>query len=440
MGQIYAEAEEVLAYVGSAIQALETDSDYRELWFSDLFTKPDFEAYVATWPSVSPARVTEEICSRAYWRRLWIVQELRLASAARFYFGTRSISREQLRSHLEKFDKARWLVNELRDDANMLAKALLSPYLAEKQLSFAQAFLNFGASTCSDKRDKVFGLQALIRPEERISIDYGRTLGSVIYEVHTRLGTTVWDWANTLPGHLTPHHGKRFLGTHSDDIITYRVKQWTAQSMQIATWFDIKQPKRNIIAWHYNVTAIIHDLGIPTREQTLCDYWNSLWHSLLACAPEHRQQLLAEHLLRAFTESTAISKVLDNIIQQCRLAASDDRGITPKTTIAASACARCGSKRLFGPPISSHDNRAARLQQLNYSFEYQHLTGGPRIEDMSLVLNQCPTCLPVVFQSFKKLRRAVGALLVHIAMKHGYEIVHSYMYHKEEWPLNVDET
>jgi hypothetical protein len=60
---------------------------------------------------------------------------------------------------------------------------LLDPHLrAEHAWSLEKVLLTYCRTECSDSRDRVFGLQALIAPHERISVDYTKSPATLVRE------------------------------------------------------------------------------------------------------------------------------------------------------------------------------------------------------------------------------------------------------------------
>jgi hypothetical protein len=164
MGKIYSWARKVLVWLGQstwfiadllrAMHSLKIDENLKLVWKA----MDDHE-----W--ILKGLGLEELCKIEYWGRLWVVQEYLLAKSVDMWCGTDSVDPE----------KIKWLVYV----------AFNTPYLAEsyaiqllqgrkvrnvhaEQLSLKRHLDDFGIRMkCTDVRDRVYGLLALINEKER---------------------------------------------------------------------------------------------------------------------------------------------------------------------------------------------------------------------------------------------------------------------------------
>jgi hypothetical protein len=193
MGDIYADAATVIAYLGGppnptlssdAITGLQTGSS----------NTPSDDVLLASF----------DMLTRSYWYRLWIVQELRLARKIEYWCGDLCIDREILwmlalylkmrHSHYNVYGhpvlgpraradtiraQAQPVGARYYDTAMSLLLEPTGPILGKQK----HVLGDFSYKLCKDPRDKVFGLQALVIPSDHIVVDYSQTLEHVLYVV-----------------------------------------------------------------------------------------------------------------------------------------------------------------------------------------------------------------------------------------------------------------
>jgi hypothetical protein len=124
----------------------------------------------------------DAVLSHPYWSRLWIVQELLLAKSILLWVNKHVI-------HWRKF---------IRMTDGTWAKQLSPPrtkFLLDHALdrgwagteTLQHTLLTFAASQCSDPRDKVFGLTAIIHQRHGLVVDYRKTVVDVYLEAVTAM-------------------------------------------------------------------------------------------------------------------------------------------------------------------------------------------------------------------------------------------------------------
>lgn len=172
--------------------------------------------------------VLRQVFEFAYWSRLWIVQELRLARSLEFRSGPHTISRSQLSDGISSLTAGHTISRNKPSDGfysvthgepyvqgsertavqhvQSLIKSSVRPKEHSIFASIAQtvrkglrsrvedvdsvtgagdwhldcssldyAVVSFGRQACKDSRDLIFGLHALVHPEERVPVDYAKT-------------------------------------------------------------------------------------------------------------------------------------------------------------------------------------------------------------------------------------------------------------------------
>lgn len=127
-----------------------------------------------------------KICDLAYWKRVWVFQEVYLASKARLYYGTKSIGWRTFIDFCTLLDQTDW-DNDTRYDCASSSGSFrflrsLSPTCAANSktrlVDVLQASL---LQCCSDKRDKLYGVLGLQDRVVRqsIPVDYRKSIFDV---------------------------------------------------------------------------------------------------------------------------------------------------------------------------------------------------------------------------------------------------------------------
>jgi hypothetical protein len=112
-----------------------------------------------------------------YWQRLWILQECFMATSIQISYGRSILSWRDLRDILGSqhsasvSDQLAWLRHSAglkMDDRNK-----------NRAINIAELYTRTHTSQCQDKRDHVFGVQGLLPIDQRVVIDYGKTVEEV---------------------------------------------------------------------------------------------------------------------------------------------------------------------------------------------------------------------------------------------------------------------
>jgi hypothetical protein len=137
--------------------------------------------------------------SNPYWIRLWIVQEIMLARSLTIWWGEHRISRQALEglsrnlSITYKDTVCRpWLKLDSILNHGLSQDSAIGfdqPTSVDSELSYLVRL--FSTSECQDRRDKVFGLMALVRAETVITIDYSKSAEDVYLETVRAMGLDV---------------------------------------------------------------------------------------------------------------------------------------------------------------------------------------------------------------------------------------------------------
>jgi hypothetical protein len=128
--------------------------------------------------------------SRDYWKRLWVVQEFLLARDVRIMCGDYELQLNDLDSVRD--DYCNIVDKETRD--------LVSMKFHKRCFDDGDAVKNNGyhlnklleicyTRECTDPRDRIFGLQGLLRREDRLEVDYALSPNELYHQVSKILDT-----------------------------------------------------------------------------------------------------------------------------------------------------------------------------------------------------------------------------------------------------------
>ena len=299
MGEIYSKATIVFAWLGNLDDAPVFDPQFT--WKHEpKSTQPDF----------APAITLFYMGTAAYWSRLWTVQELALAKEVRIWYRGYSMMAPSFWAQLSCItihnmdfeqnesgghdlswysEKVRRRAARLNADLTPKIGTLLGQGEAGRPSSLAGVLLQFCDGNCSDPRDTVFGLQALIEPSQRIAIDYSMELSElapkVLIEVTKRLSDELVEtpWSFLIDGDLSVKE----LGDKFEQVAKL------VQSMHL------HPASGKALYWAYLVLRIPKDilsLQLMWWVDSVWRLWDALWTNvrMFAAGPKHKE--LAEEL------------------------------------------------------------------------------------------------------------------------------------------------
>lgn len=200
MSHIYRNAKLVYAYIGEHEQA------YHIRDFSGQPVETLRDCPEAAGPLL-------EIFAAAYWSRLWILQELCLAVNVIFWVGEATFPKDFLaecwdfivppaagpsgRRHYRPWSRPFLVTEQTRrflnkpPDAINLALLSIKPAGEGGELDLLTALHMSRSSLCSEPRDKIYGVQALVRKLQRVPVDYKLSQRQVSVAVLERITTFV---------------------------------------------------------------------------------------------------------------------------------------------------------------------------------------------------------------------------------------------------------
>jgi hypothetical protein len=182
MRQIYSRAEEVLAWVGSKPQtALSSIS----------MAVSNLNRYHAT--DEGARQALKEFFNEEYWSRVWIIQEITVASTVVMLYGDLEFPWTELASALKEFliysaqerDESEIDVSEIGIEASHLLKFREHWIDTNKPITLLQAMLWTLHTKATDPRDKIFALLGLCHDGFRLVPipNYKQPLESIISEM-----------------------------------------------------------------------------------------------------------------------------------------------------------------------------------------------------------------------------------------------------------------
>jgi len=142
----------------------------------------------------------------AYWSRLWIIQELKLLRYFRFWWGSYDLDHKGF-SHLwfhtwSRFggknshpntERIEWLIGETsHPEANSSGNRTLSTryprymtsgrHRRQADYKLREVVEQICQADCTDPRDKIFGVQSILCPTSKQTIDYNKNVESLLIE------------------------------------------------------------------------------------------------------------------------------------------------------------------------------------------------------------------------------------------------------------------
>ncbi|KAH6879109.1 heterokaryon incompatibility protein-domain-containing protein [Alternaria rosae] len=227
MGSIYSNARKVLVWLGKegedsdlAIRALTTwtwSRRYSGRALPNLFPNEDKDSKKATKENESATIWTREearsvlsLCGRAYWSRMWIIQEVLLALDKEVHCGTLRLKWYKLVQLYDYLDKVKFSTNQeaftpfhnvlMKSGAMRIANNTSMTRGPSNKLSFNLLFQMYGDHECAEIRDKVYALVGVGRYGSVLELDYRRPVKDILLDVFY-LEIIRWSWERQGGGH-----------------------------------------------------------------------------------------------------------------------------------------------------------------------------------------------------------------------------------------------
>ncbi|KAI0977567.1 heterokaryon incompatibility protein-domain-containing protein [Xylaria arbuscula] len=205
MGTIYSNTTGVLAWLGPEYNDSDLAFDFLETMPGDPEVHWDPEAYphLKTVYKLSHTVALNDLFERAWWHRVWTVQESVLGPTLTFVCGSRQLPAQQAFDvaycwfkHMYTCCQDPWYTifkstagqPGLGDVCTALRK-IKEMRTSRGQFKFTHIISKFMSRHCSDPHDKVYGLLGFANTEEAafISPDYSKSVGQLYQEVSLAL-------------------------------------------------------------------------------------------------------------------------------------------------------------------------------------------------------------------------------------------------------------
>lgn len=182
MSLIYGRASTVIVWLGlpekSDEIALRILRDSTPYWRKTSTTKPQLR--------VANTAMTE-FFRKPYWHRLWVIQELILARQRHVWCGEMNFSWNEIKQFCNLYRQD--FVDGHRQSAQCDDLDIPRPLVhvtvdatPSLRVSFADAITAYALNECADTRDAVYGLQSIVIAEERLAIDYTKSVKEVYFD------------------------------------------------------------------------------------------------------------------------------------------------------------------------------------------------------------------------------------------------------------------
>jgi len=273
MRSIYSRAEEVIVWLG-----VETEGSQLAMqWIEGMGASHQRSSLGlrGRLSCLSPARVIqgqidnwqflEELCTREYWKRVWIVQEVVLAHKIRVYCGDDEAGWEGFENIIKEYDtifKPKAAVKSARQVRKSLPAQLYHLRLLHKDsgCSLLKLLKTTEESLCSDPRDKVYALLGLAAdcPRRNLVADYSTGL--------TEMYTALWKFYVT-------------DGRPDTYVAGSQLFQQTLTSSKMRSQAENCIPAKVITIVGRSVGDVIY-VGQPWKDSHKAQEWNNVLKSL----------------------------------------------------------------------------------------------------------------------------------------------------------------
>lgn len=172
MGSIYAQADEVIAWIGldQSFDCVDTRMAFKTL--EKLSSSPDISSFEYSLFRDFNSMFADGLFDRSYWSRLWIIQEIVIADKLFVHCGSCKISWDKIATICEMSEKL--LCGQgYEDEIALIGTSAYSLFQRRREYASAtklvdgyvrtlsQLVVEFSESECHDSRDKVFGILAI---------------------------------------------------------------------------------------------------------------------------------------------------------------------------------------------------------------------------------------------------------------------------------------
>jgi hypothetical protein len=198
LSDIYSSATKVIAYLGPAAE--ESDTAF------DLITRFNNGSGDAPFKALDRYYETAilPLLKRSYWRRLWVVQEILLASEVVVQCGHRTMEWIDIATFVDEYLDLHKPESTRRREIPSHVVAIFNEkeVAASQTRSLSHMIEAFKSFECMDSRDRFFAIHAILPPttKAQIVVDYSKTIQQLYIEVLDAV--TAFEPAKTIHEHI----------------------------------------------------------------------------------------------------------------------------------------------------------------------------------------------------------------------------------------------
>jgi hypothetical protein len=202
MGRIYTQASKVLIWLGSAAE----ESDYIMEKISQGYQTTKITGSLGQAvrrqlkrPNRDGNNTLLRFLARPYWRRLWVTQEVILATAIVILCGTKELQWDRFKRYIgetkrqmpvRQYYSARSALDRNLTRILVIVETRVSDLQRWKaDMSLSDVLVRFCTGDCENPRDKVFGLLGLIPANQRIEVDYNLSVVQLVVQTLTAISS-----------------------------------------------------------------------------------------------------------------------------------------------------------------------------------------------------------------------------------------------------------
>ncbi|KIW17049.1 hypothetical protein PV08_04240 [Exophiala spinifera] len=231
MGSIFTSAARVYAWLGEG----DADSDYA---FDYINSSNPKKETVYSRPILSAC--FEQLAMRPYWTRIWVLQEIALATSVLIMCGTKL-------SHWDDFSRS--IEGDVAERAPHCLQVMNLRNRGCKDRHLLELMETFKSARCIDPRDKAYGVRALATNGHCLDIDYSESVGSLFFRIASLYPDTAFlSWMDL---RVIERSSKSLLGSLSlsqRDLVVGlagskadRFRYWTEIYGRVETVYELHQ-------------------------------------------------------------------------------------------------------------------------------------------------------------------------------------------------------
>ena len=240
MRQIYSKASRVICWVGNdRASAFHTALDY---WLTEVSDHDEERPHSPNSFKEHSRQYVNEFFSQPYWKRVWVIQEITVASKARVSFGDFHMPWEDVARLLSMLREELLQSNRRLEQSFLSAVHLLdfrNLFLSRKPVDLLEAIHMTGQALATDQRDKIFALLGLCHDAHHIVPvpNYKQPLEAIQADM-TKVLMTMHRSLDYMCLKGSEHHkvDRPSLPTWSPDWVSLWTRSMTIQEVEFSNW------------------------------------------------------------------------------------------------------------------------------------------------------------------------------------------------------------